>query len=81
MWKRLWRLPDELLKNKEFKEKSEKKLRSFNEWTQEYQMEELLCENEQEVKALRKEGQNPQAKWKKVKEDIKEIVIRITNQE
>jgi len=44
-------------------------------------MEELLCENEQKMKALRSEGQNPQAKWKKVKEDIKEIVISITNQE
>jgi len=32
----------------------------------------------EEITALRSNGQNPQAKWRKVKEDIKENAIKIT---
>jgi len=61
---------------------SEKKLRSFDKWVQEYLMEEILCEEgEQEIKELRENGQNPQTKWKKVIEDIKEIAIKIIGEE
>jgi len=35
----------------------------------------MQCENAQEIKYLRNGGQNPQSKWKALKEDIKKIAI------
>jgi len=42
---------------------------------QEYLLKEMQCENAQEIKYLRNGGQNPQSKWKALKEDIKKIAI------
>src|SRR5882724_11767578 len=63
--KGLWKLPDEIMKNKKFRETSEKTLRSFDKWVQHYMIKECLCESMQEITELRSYGQNPQAKWKK----------------
>jgi len=35
----------------------------------------------EEITVLRSNGQNPQTKWKKVKENIKETAIKITEEE
>ena len=35
----------------------------------------------QEITEFRSNGQNPQTEWKKVKEDIKENAIKITEEE
>src|SRR5882724_8237556 len=79
--KGLWRLPDEVIKNKKFRDISEKILRSFNKWMSEYTTKERLCDNMEEITVLRSDGQNPQTKWKKVKENIKETAIKITEEE
>ena len=60
---------------------SEKILRSFDKWISQYMIKECLCESMEEITELRSNGQNPQAKWKKVKEDIKENAIKITEEE
>ena len=44
-------------------------------------IKECLCESMEEITELRSNGQNPQTKWKKVKEDIKENAIKITEEE
>ena len=71
--KGLWKLPDEIIKNKKFRKTSEEILRSFDKWTSQYMIREHLCESTGEITELRRNGQNPQTKWKKVKEDIKEM--------
>src|SRR5882724_5917113 len=79
--KGLWRLPDEIIENKKFRDTSENILRFFDKWTSEYMIKECLCESIEEITELRNNGQNPQTKWKKVKEDIKENAIKITEEE
>jgi len=61
--KGLWRLPDEIIKNKKFRETSEKILRSFDKWTSQYMIKECLCESMEEITELIRNEQNPQAKW------------------
>src|SRR5882672_8948777 len=63
----LWRLPDEMVKNRKFRQMSEKKLRAYDKWVQEYLLNEMQCENAQEIKDLRIGGQNPQSKWEALK--------------
>ena len=60
---------------------SEKRLRSFDKWVQQYRTKEYLCESMQEITELRSNGQNPQTKWKEVKEDIKRNAIKIIEEE
>jgi len=60
---------------------SEKILRSFDKWISEYMIKEYLCESIEEITELRSNGQNSQTKWKKVKKDIKENAIKITEEE
>src|SRR5882724_2356099 len=79
--KGLWRLPDEIIIIIKFRETSEKILRSYDKWVSQYMIKECLCESMEEITKLRSNGQNPQTKWKKVKEDIKENAIRITEEE
>ena len=40
-----------------------------------------LCESMEEITELRSNGKNPQTKWKRVKEDIKENAIKIIEEE
>ena len=79
--KGLWRQLDEIIKNKKFRETSKKILRSNDKWVSQYKIKECLCESMEEITALRSNGQNPQTKWKRVKEDIKENAIKITEEE
>ena len=60
---------------------SEKRLRSFDKWVQKYMKKECICESMQEITVLRCNGQNPQIKWKEVKEDIKRNTINIIIEE
>src|SRR5882724_7822032 len=60
---------------------SEKILRSYDKWISQYMIKECLCESLEEIIELRSNGQNPQTKWKRVKEDIKENAIKITEEE
>src|SRR5882724_565013 len=60
---------------------SERILRSFDKWMSEYTTKECLWDNMEEITVLRSNGQNPQNKWKKVKENIKETDIKITEEE
>src|SRR5882724_9767199 len=73
--KGLWKLSNEIIKNKKFRDMSEKRLRSFDKWVQQYMMKECLSESMQEITELRSNGWNPQTKWKEVKEDIKRSAI------
>src|SRR5882724_594485 len=41
----LWKLPDEIIKYKKFRDTSEKTLRSFNKWVQQYMIKECLCDS------------------------------------
>src|SRR5882672_2885447 len=41
----------------------------------------MQCEGSQEIKDLRSEGQNPQSKWKTLKEDINKIAITTAEKE
>src|SRR5882724_203720 len=60
---------------------SERILRSLDKWMSEYTTKECLWDNMEEITVLRSNGQNPQTKWKKVKENIKETAIKITEEE
>ena len=79
--KGLWRLPDEIIIIIKFRDTSEKILRSYDKWISQYIIKECLCKSMEEITELRSNGQNPQAKCKKVKEDIKENAIKITEEE
>jgi len=60
---------------------SEKILRSFDNWVQQYMIKGCLCKSMQEITEIRSNGKNPQTKWKRVKEDIKENAIKIIEEE
>ena len=79
--KGLCRLPDEIIKNQKFRDTSERILRSFDKWVSDYIIKECLCESIEEITELRNNGKNPQTKWNKVKEDIKENAIKIMEEE
>ena len=65
--KGLWRLPDEIIKNKKIRDTSERILRSFDKWVSDYIIKECQCESIEELIELRNNGHNPQNKWNKVK--------------
>src|SRR5882724_6579366 len=56
--KGLYKLPNEIIKNKKIRDTSEKRLRSFDKWVQQYKTKECLCERRQEITELRSNGQN-----------------------
>ena len=58
--KGLWKLPDEIINNKKFRDMSEKILRSLDKWVQQYMIKECVCESMQEITELRSNGQNQQ---------------------
>ena len=60
---------------------SEKTLLTLDKWVQQYMIKECLCKSIQEITELGSNGQNQHAKWTKVKEDIKEHAIKITEEE
>ena len=70
-----------MIKNRKFRQMSEKKLRAYDKWVQEYLLKEMQCENAQEIKDLRIGGQNPQSKWEALKKDIKRVAIATAGEE
>src|SRR5467141_3773949 len=77
----LWRLPDDMIKNEKFRQMSEKKMRAYYKWVQEYLLNEMQCKNAQDIKDLRIRGQNPQSKWEALKKDIKRIAVVTAKEE
>ena len=60
----------------DFQKETGKILKEFEKWAEDYKhFEELFDKNMERVKEKQKKRNNPQMKWKEVKEKIKKIAI------
>lgn len=78
----MWKLKDTTIANKKFEERTKSMLRDYALWIREYiRRERYLKDNEQVIKELRKDGNNPQSKWRELKEEVKRETIKTGKEE
>ncbi|KAF8532563.1 hypothetical protein JB92DRAFT_3103638 [Gautieria morchelliformis] len=78
----MWKLDKQTLNAKDFQKRVEKLLVKNNTWVKKYLEEEANAKGDKEkIKLLRSDGNNPQAKWKVLKREVKIIAIDVQKRE